>query len=315
MRTVRWEASQIGYAVVAPTQGYAQLAELEIDIAAFSSASASSYDLADDIFVNGSVGACFDASDLPLTLDTMASREYVGETFSDAMRGFYGLASWAVFTRSTTSGTGLMDGHSDLFRITCAKKAVLGIHTMQTMHRLERSIALGAQTCSVHVWDQAWAFYYGKQGKDSPFTVSGKRDHDFATASAIRYPGVIVNQLIVPLFRQGQLALSPGSFNRTTALEAASAIRRLVVLTYVRAALKYSYKTCPVSTGCTASEGYGVKYHAEGYTYARAILGYVASLNRTAAQARSSGICGHGIRASSIGFAVKLRDCELCADC
>lgn len=86
VRTVRWEASQIGYAVVAPTQGYAQLAELEIDIAAFSSASASSYDLADDIFVNGSVGACFDASDLPLTLDTMASREYVGETFSDATR-------------------------------------------------------------------------------------------------------------------------------------------------------------------------------------------------------------------------------------
>ncbi len=229
----------------------------------------------------------------------MASREYVGETFSDAMRDFYGLASWAVFTRSTTSGTGVMDGHSDLFRITCAKKAVLGIHTMQTMHRLERSIALGALTCSVHVWDQAWAFYYGKQGKDSPFTVSGKRDHDFATASAVRYPGVIVNQLIVPLFRQGQLALSPGSFNRTTALEVASVIRRLVVLTYVRAALKYSYKTCPVSTGCTASEGYGVKYHAEGYTYARAILGYVASLNRTAAQARSSGIYvgTHGIRA------------------
>ena len=161
---------------------------------------------------------------------------------------------------------------------------MLGIQTLQTMHRLERSTTLGAQPCGVHVWDQAWAFYYGKQGKDSPFAVSGKRDHDFSTAPNVRYPGVIVNQLIVPLFRQGQLALVPSSFNRTAAFEAASAIRRLIVLTYIRAALKYSYKTCPVSTGCTASEGYGVKYHAEGYTYARAVLGFVAALNRTAAQ-------------------------------
>ena len=88
----------------------------------------------------------------------------------------------------------------------------------------------------------------------------------------------------MPLFRQGQLALRLGSFNRTAALEAASAIRRLIVLTYTRAALKYSYLTCPLSSGCTVSEGYGVKYHAEGYTYARAVLGYVAALNHTAAQ-------------------------------
>ena len=161
---------------------------------------------------------------------------------------------------------------------------MLGIQTLQTMHRLERSIALGAQACSVHVWDQAWAFYYGKQGKASPFTVSGKRDHDFATASEIRYPGVVVNQLIVPLFRQGQLALRPGLFNSTAAFEAFTAIRRLIVLTYIRAALKYSYLTCPLSSGCTASEGYGVKFHAEGYTYARAVLGFIAALNRTAAQ-------------------------------
>ena len=80
----KWEASEIGYTVIAPMQGYAQLAERETDVDAFSSAVASSYGLADDIFVNGSVGACFD-DDLPLTLDTMGSREYVGETFSDAM--------------------------------------------------------------------------------------------------------------------------------------------------------------------------------------------------------------------------------------
>ena len=280
----QWEASEIGYTVIAPMQGYAQLAEMETDGAAFSSAVASSYGLADDIFVNGSGGTCFDAYDLPLTLDTMGSHEYVGETFSDAMRDFYGPASWVTFTRSTTAGTGAMADHSDTFRITCGKKAVLGIQTLQTMHRLERSIALGAQACSVHVWDQAWAFYYGKQGKASPFTVSGKRDHDFATASEVHYPGVVVNQLIVPLFRQGQLALRLGSFNSTAALEASTAIRRLIVLTYIRAALKYSYLTCPLSLGCTASEGYGVKYHAEGYTYARAVLGFVAALNRTAAQ-------------------------------
>ena len=51
-----------------------------------------------------------------------------------------------------------MVGHSDTFRITCGKKAVLGIQTLQTMHRLERSLALGAQACSVHVLDQAWAW-------------------------------------------------------------------------------------------------------------------------------------------------------------
>ena len=147
----KWEASEIGYTVIAPMQGYAQLAERETDVDAFSSAVASSYGLADDIFVNGSVGACFD-DDLPLTLDTMGSREYVGETFSDAMRNFF------TFTRSTTAGTGAMVGHSDTFRITCGKKAVLGIQTLQTMHRLERSLALGAQACSVHVLDQAWAW-------------------------------------------------------------------------------------------------------------------------------------------------------------
>jgi len=51
---------------------------------------------------------------------------------------------------------------------------VLGIQTLQTLHRLERSTTLGAQPCGVHVWDQAWAFYYGKQGKDSPFTGASR---------------------------------------------------------------------------------------------------------------------------------------------
>ena len=88
----RWEVSGVGYAVIAPMQGYAQLAEMETDGAAFSNAAASSYDLADQIFVNGSVGVCFDAYDLPLTLDTMAAQP---TTWDD----FYGPASWNVFTR------------------------------------------------------------------------------------------------------------------------------------------------------------------------------------------------------------------------
>ena len=39
----KWEASEIGYTVIAPMQGYAQLAERETDVDAFSSAVASSY--------------------------------------------------------------------------------------------------------------------------------------------------------------------------------------------------------------------------------------------------------------------------------
>ena len=43
----------------------------------------------------------------------------VGETFSDAMRNFYGPGSWSAFTRSVTFGTGSMADKSDTFRITC----------------------------------------------------------------------------------------------------------------------------------------------------------------------------------------------------
>ena len=47
------------------------------------------------------------------------SNPQVGETFSDAMRNFYGPGSWSAFTRSVTFGTGSMADKSDTFRITC----------------------------------------------------------------------------------------------------------------------------------------------------------------------------------------------------
>ena len=75
----KWEASQIGYTVIAPTQGHGQFAELETDVDTFSRAAALSYSLAYTIFTNGSLGACIEASDTPHTLDTMGSREYVGQ--------------------------------------------------------------------------------------------------------------------------------------------------------------------------------------------------------------------------------------------
>merc|ERR1719203_1544363 len=170
------------------------------------------------------------------------------------------------------NGTGTFSGKSNATRSVALKKGLLAVGLMYAAHELESAILKGADGLTTddgapHAWDEAWAFFYGVDGTSSAYEVSVKRDKDFG--------GVDVAPALVPLFNQGQHALRASTYNAASARAAATAIYDVVAITYLRAAIKYSYKM---------QTSYSEEYHAEAYTYWRTIAGWVAE--KSPAQAR-----------------------------
>merc|ERR1712106_992972 len=56
------------------------------------------------------------------------------------------------------------------------------------------------------------------------------------------------------------------------------------LIPWIRCAIKYPYKLYKSVTGSSGRAGYSGKYHAEGYAYWRGGSGYMAKLDRTAAE-------------------------------
>jgi len=245
-------------------------AQISEDVAALSTAVAVSYITALDLYTTGQ------NSDEG-TLQDLATADHTGEAFFDAYSSFYGSGtSWDDFTLDALNGNGNMAGKSDAFRQICVKKAAVSLQLMESAHQLEEAVTKGSDG-GAEAWDKAWAYYHGTDGVNAPFAVSGKRDTDYPD-------GTMVSDRMLRLFNQGQQALYAARrlsgrslYDSASVEEAFDGIMKLMTITSIRNAIKYSYK---------ANEGgvYSDKYHGEGYTYTRMILGYISKYAPTEAQ-------------------------------
>mmetsp|Transcript_77672 Transcript_77672/g.150064 ORF Transcript_77672/g.150064 Transcript_77672/m.150064 type:complete len:498 (+) Transcript_77672:56-1549(+) len=203
------------------------------------------------------------------TLLGMASRDSTGEVFFDTFVAMYGSAGFQEdFLGEAFDGTGNFTGTTENFRVVAIKKALLGVALVYASHELESAQNKAAQGMltdngAPHAWDEGWAFLYGVDGTSSAYEVSVKRDKD--------YTGVDVAPSLAPIFNEGLKAVR-GSYNAATARAAANGIYNAWVVTYLRAAHKYSYKM---------QKAYDAEDHIEAYTYWRTIAGWAYKISAT----------------------------------
>jgi high-affinity iron transporter len=214
------------------------------------------------------------------TLQSFAVKDLSGETFYDAASAA-GLSSpqwWNEWMLDALSGTGVFEGLSTTKRVTSLKKGILGLVTLYASHELESAIFKAADVAlrgnsgggtAAHAWDEGWAFYYGadESGSNSPWEVAKKRDGDFPDGSRVHVD-------IVAQFNAGLMAVRNETFDIDVAKKARDTIYALWTVTYLRAALKYLE---------IIEHTYQEKAHAEGYAYYRAIDGWLAAKDTTAA--------------------------------
>jgi len=260
-----------------PVSNVHEHSQINLDVKEFEAALAGSspdYDAAKAIYENGGGHSCKSATN-PRTLQGFATKNLAGESFADAFYGS-GLATdfWNTWFLAAFAGTGEFAGLSRTKRVTSLKKGAMGLVTFYASHELEAAIVKAAGSSgptdsgSGHAWDEGWAFYYGTDGTTSPYTVAGKRDANFPT-------GTVVQTGIVPYFNKGLIAVRSGTYSDTDAKANRDIIYKMWVITYLRAAFKYLE---------ISERSYGDKAHAEGYAYYKAIDGWVASKNSSAAQ-------------------------------
>jgi len=154
-------------------------------------------------------------------------------------------------------------------------KGILGVLTMYTTHEMESATSKfnagqTGDTQAPHAWDEGWAFLYGSMGSgaSSAWEFSYKRDSDFTFNSA----GVAVagtasaSTLLDNYFREGQAASQAAGGSIATMISSAKNIYRMLTLSSIRAALKYSYfamKWC--SRQSILMEGYAYFLAAAGW--------------------------------------------------
>jgi len=185
---------------------------------------------------------------------------------------------WDALMMSALDGTGSLSGTSadvTSMRTYAVTKGVLGILTMYTTHEMESAIskvAAGTVTDdkAPHAWDEGWAFLYGSMGSgaSSAWEFSKKRDSDFTVdSSAAAVAGTIsASTMLDDYFRAGLVASRVGG-SITDLVAAAKNVYRMLALSSIRAALKYSYMT--------QKSSYAAADHMEGYAYFLAAAGWV----------------------------------------
>lgn len=206
------------------------------------------------------------------TLQGITTKNMTGEFFYDQFVAFHDSHSyWDDYILPAFDGSGVFDRRSDDMRKLAINKGLCGAMVMYVTHEMEEAIIdaeAGSMDAARKHWDEAWAFHYGtgahaadangKYGYDfMPWRVAGKRDADFGTD---------VQGDMTDAFLTGQSALS-STYNQAAVAEAMADIIEGYTITYMQAALKYSYK---VQTNPNDYEW------SEGYTYFRAIDGYLA---------------------------------------
>merc|ERR1719161_257914 len=158
----------------------------------------------------------------------------------------------------------------DSFRAYGVNKGVLGACIYEALNLLEAALVAGPGGTGAqdHV-DKAWAVYYGSRTTSpwkSAAEVSKKREStdDFGSGT------VLVWDRLHFAFKQARDALAAGG-NAATAADAVQSIKKMIILTFARATLKYSHTRQP------AAADYQAGYHMEGDAYYRVFAGAALS--------------------------------------
>jgi hypothetical protein len=199
-------------------------------------------------------------------------------------------AIWHDHIMDCLDNTGDCNGKSDSFRTYIINKCCIGIVMGYTTYEMGAAVwkaADGSLTDAgaAYAWDEAAAFFVGNiepalgdgvtgsapGNLYSPYEFAWKRDTDFPS-------GFQVHTKSLPVFNYGLKNIRDGNYNANNLAAAQTAIYKMIAITAIRSAVKYSYKAAKGGS----SNGFSDKYLAEGWAYWRVGSGYLAGLNAAA---------------------------------
>merc|ERR1719399_302494 len=155
------------------------------------------------------------------------------------------------------------------FRKYGVNKGVLGACIFEALNLLEAALAAGPSAAAQDHVDQAWAVYYGSRasGGKSAAEVTKKRESsgDFGDT------GLNVFARLSFAFQQTRDALAATGGNADAAADGVKLIKKMIILTFARATIKYSHTRKP------AADDYDAAYHMEGDAYYRIFAGVALS--------------------------------------
>jgi len=195
-------------------------------------------------------------------------------------------AIWHTYMIACFDNTGVCAGKSDKFRKYILNKGCIGIVMGYATYEMGAALwkAADGSTSDVgapYAWDEAAAFFIGNivassgdgyTGKApgnlySPYEFAWKRDTDFPQ-------GTSMHTASVPIFNYGLINCRGSDYNAANLAAAQLGIYKIIAVTAIRSAIKYSWKAYNNGT-------FKDYYLAEGWAYWRTGSGYIASLIST----------------------------------
>jgi hypothetical protein len=199
-------------------------------------------------------------------------------------------AIWHNWVLGCLDNTGFCNGKSDNFRKYIINKCCIGIVMGYATYETGAAVWKAADGSlsdagAPYAWDEAAAFWVGNVAPAlgdgvtgsapgnlySPYEFAWKRDTDFPS-------GFQVHTKSLPVFNYGLKNIRDGNYNANNLAAAQTAIYKMIAITAIRSAVKYSYKAAKGGS----SNGFSDKYLAEGWAYWRVGSGYLAGLNAAA---------------------------------
>lgn len=209
------------------------------------------------------------------TLQKFAKGEtgtYTSGATYQAFESLFGANMWDdLILKSANDGLGDYGGaDKDSFRKYGVNKGVLGACIYEALNLLEAALAAGPGTAAQEHVDKAWAVYYGSRdnaGK-SAAEVSKKRESssDFGSGTVMVFPRLHF------AFQQAKDALAATGGSAATAADAVASIKKMIILTFARATIKYSHNRMT-----EGADGYSAGAHMEGDAYYRIFAGVALS--------------------------------------
>jgi len=208
-----------------------------------------------------------------------------GATYT-AFKSLFGDNMWDTLIMASlddTLGANYGVAAKDSFRAYGVNKGVLGACIYEALNLLEAALVAGPGGTGAqdHV-DKAWAVYYGSRTTSpwkSAAEVSKKREStdDFGSGT------VLVWDRLHFAFKQARDALAAGG-NAATAADAVKSIKKMIILTFARATIKYSHNR----QKSAKTEDYGAGAHMEGDAYYRIFAGVALSFLGNDAAAKTA---------------------------
>jgi hypothetical protein len=163
-----------------------------------------------------------------------------------------------VISAALTDGgltTALTGDDLETLRSYAVSKGLLGVCIFEALNLLDAALALGPSDDAQDMVDNAWAVYYGSRDDavKSAAEVTAKRESsgDFGTT------GLNVFSRLHFAFKQTRDALAASGGSTTAAADGVKLIKKMIVLTFARATIKYSHARKETAEAAD----YSAKYH------------------------------------------------------